>query len=250
MQHTELSAEMLSERAEKPDVKKILLELLLEPTERDKQVKVGASNFAQPCPRCLADALSGVRQEQGYARMGAVIGTAVHDLLDKRVQELHPTWEPEQRVYLGTLPGYGDIKSTTDLYIPELLTCVDWKTTTKAKLVFIKAALTTEPNDYEITAIAEARYKVLGYLYQLFSYARGLELAGKKVEWVSLGFVCRDAVGDKDIWAWTTEYDPDAADKVWNRLERLWEALQGGLDPASLTSHPRCYNCNHNREGN
>lgn len=174
-----------------------------------------------------------------------MIGTAVHDYLDKRVQKMHPDWEPEQRVYLGELPGYGIIKSTTDLYIPELLTCIDWKTTTKAKLIFIKEALTTESNEFEITSITEARYKVLSYLYQLFSYARGLVLAGKPVEWVSIGFVCRDAVGDKDIWAWTTEYDPEQAEKVWDRLERLWEALQGGLDPTSLDSHPMCYKCSH-----
>ena len=34
---------------EKPDVRGILLGLLKEPTARDKQVSVGASNFSQPC---------------------------------------------------------------------------------------------------------------------------------------------------------------------------------------------------------
>jgi len=238
--------------SEKPDVRKILLGLLKEPTARDRQTKVGASNFSAPCPRCLGEALSlqgtVVEPEDRPYWAGAVIGTAVHGYLDQRVKELHPEWEPEQKVALGELPGYGLIKSTTDLYIPELFTCVDWKTTTKAKLLLIKQALKTlfeEPTGYEVTALVEARYKVLGYFYQLLSYGRGLELAGKKVEWISIGFVCRDAVGDKDIWAWTVEYDPDAAERVWNRLERLWAWLQEGNDAATLPSDSSCYACSH-----
>lgn len=230
---------------EKPDVKAIALSLLKEPTERDKQTKVGASNFSQPCSRCLAEQLlhGQESEEERYAWAGAVLGTAVHGLLEERVKQQQPTWLPEQRLTLGELPGYGTIKSTSDLYVPELRLCVDYKTTTKAKLVFLKQAVKDEPNEYEITSVTEARYKVNSYLNQLMSYGRGMILAGHPVEWVSMVFICRDAVGDKDIWAYTVPYDAEQAEKVWNRLERLWAALQDGLDPSTLDSHPQCWYC-------
>lgn len=230
------------------DPKEIALELLKEKTDRDKQTTVGASNFSQPCARCLADELlaSGESRESPYW-LGAVIGTATHNLLDKRVQRLHPEWEPEQRLVLGELPGYGTIRSTTDLYFPEHFQVLDWKTTTKKKLPNLKQALTTEPTEYDGTEMVEARYKATGYVNQLLSYGRGLVLAGKRVDTVSLCFICRDGVGDADIWGWSMPYDAEAAERVWNRLERLWAWLQAGNDPNELTSATGCYRCSHYR---
>lgn len=234
---------------EKPDVTGLVLSLLKEPTERDKQVKVGASNFSQPCPRCLAEQLLGTRGEgERYAWAGAVIGTAIHNLLEQRVKQLHPTWLPERKLVLGELPGYGTVKSTSDLYVREHQLVVDYKSTTRTKLGFIKRAVKDAPNEYEVTAVAEARYKVNSYLSQVMSYGRGMILAGYPVTWVSLAFVCRDAVGDKDVWSYTVEYDAEHAERVWDRLARLWEALQGGLDPATLDSAPGCYYCENIRE--
>lgn len=234
---------------EKPDLRGILLDLLKRPTERDKQVKVGASNFSQPCPRCLAEQLLSKEPDTSDRPYwaGAVLGTATHAYIESRVREFFPDWMPEKRLTLGELPGYGVIKSTSDLYVPEFKLAVDWKTTTKAKLVFIKEALKNEPNEFEISDIAQARYKVVSYLNQLMSYGRGMVLAGYPVEWVGLGFVCRDAVGDKDIWAHVVPYDAEQADHVWDRLERLWAWLQAGNDPDTLPSAPGCYRCERER---
>lgn len=232
------------------DPKQIALELLREPTERDKQTKVGASNFSAPCARCLADELLASAESQIYDNpywLGAVVGTAVHNMADARVQRLHPEWEPEQRLVLGELPGYGTIKSTTDLYLPEHFQVIDWKTTTKKKLPNLKQALTTEPTEYDSTDMVETRNKVTGYINQLLSYGRGLVLAGKRVDTVSLCFICRDGVGDADIWSWTMPYDAEAAERVWNRLERLWAWLQNGGDPDDLSSAAGCYYCGHYR---
>jgi hypothetical protein len=120
-------------------------------------------------------------------------------------------------------------------------------TTTRKKLPNIKQALTTEPTEYDSTEMAEVRYKVTGYKYQLLTYGRGMVLAGKRVDTVSLGFICRDGVGDADIWGWSMPYDAEAAERVWNRLERLWAWLQAGNDPNELTSATGCYTCAHYR---
>ena len=236
---------------EKPDALAIALELLKAPTERDQQTKVGASNFSASCVRCLADALMKHNQtsepEDRFAWAGAVIGTAIHDYLEKRVRYFHPDWLPEQKVALGELPEYGVIKSTTDLYIPEQKHVIDWKSTTKAKLVFIKRAFKDEPSEYDLTDVTDARYKVASYVNQVMSYGRGMVLAGHDVEWVSLVFVCRDAVGDKDIWSKTLPYDAEQAEKVWDRLVRLWDWLTAGGEPDTLPSSAGCYFCSHYR---
>lgn len=224
----------------------VLLKLLKEPTDRDKQVSIGASNASNPCARCLAEDLTNTHAggtSQYWA--GAVIGTAVHGLLEERVRSMYPTWMPEQKVVIGELPGYGVVKSTTDLYIPTLKKGVDWKTTTKKKLPALKEALTTEPSKWDTTATADARFKATAYIAQLHLYGRGVINAGYEVESVAIGFVCRDAQGDNDIWA--TEdipYDPEYSDKVWGRLQRLWAAVQDGRDPSTFDSHPKCWYCN------
>jgi hypothetical protein len=146
---------------------------------------------------------------------------------------------------MGELAGYGTIKSTTDLYVPTIYTVVDYKSTTKAKIKYIKDALYDPESTYEATAVKEARFKVGGYRNQGQSYGRGLVQAGHRVDWVSLLFVCRDGTGDADIWPWTEPYDQERADQVWHRVERLWAWLNDGHDPEELTSHPHCYTCTH-----
>ena len=235
--------------SEKPDARKLVLDLMKERTERDQQIKVGASNYSQLCAFCLAEALTATAPgAQGKWWMGSWNGTATHLYLEERAKQLRPTWETEQKVVMGVLPGYGTIKSTTDLYIPELLLCGDYKTTTKDKLKSIKWVLTHPASEFEVSVLSEARYKVDGYLNQLMSYARGLILAGKPVEWVALMFVCRDGKEDADVWGHTVAYDPEQAEKVWSRLERLWEWLQEGNDRETLPQHPSCYTCSHRED--
>jgi hypothetical protein len=213
------------------------------------QVKVGASNYSQPCAYCLGEQLMATAPGgQGRWWLGAVNGTAIHGYLEERAKQLRPAWEPEQKVVMGVLPGYGTIKSTTDLYIPEQAFCGDYKTTTKEKLKWIKEALTHPQGDFELSTLSEARYKCDSYLNQLMSYGRGLILAGKNVEWVGLMFVCRDGKEDADVWGHTVPYDAEQAEFVWSRLERLWAWLQEGNDRKTLPQHPYCYTCNHRED--
>jgi hypothetical protein len=221
-----------------------------QPTERDKQVKVGASNYSSLCSRCVAQDLAATTNSGGFSPywLGAWMGTAMHNRLDEETQAHRPDWVPEQKLVMGDLAGYGTIKSTTDLYVPGLKLVTDYKSTTKAKIKYIKDALRDEPSDYDATAIKEARMKVGGYLNQVQSYGRGVVASGGEVEWVSLLFVCRDGTGDNDIWAHTVPYDQQRADEVWNRVEKLWAWLNEGHSPEELKSHPYCYACNHRND--
>lgn len=223
-----------------------------QPTERDKQVKVGASNYSSLCSRCVAQDLqathgSTVMEEHPYW-LGAWIGTAVHNRMEAEAEAHRPTWTPERKYVMGEIPGYGTVKSTTDLYVPDLSLVVDYKTSTRAKVKYIKDALRDPESTYEATAIKEARFKVGGYRNQIQSYGRGVVLTGKPVEWVSLVFINRDGTGDGDIWAWTEPYDQARADAVWSRVERMWAWLNEGHSPSELSSHPYCYACNHRND--
>ncbi len=225
----------------------ILLKLLKEPTDRDKQVSIGASNASNPCARCLAEDLAGTRDGNAQSTAywaGAVIGTAIHGLLEERVREMYPEWMPEHKVIIGHLEGYGDVKSTTDLYIPKLKGVRDWKSTTKKKLPGLKEAFNTEPTKWDSSAVADARFKKTTHLAQLHLYGRGIINAGYEVESVAIGFVCRDAQGDNDIWATDDiPYDEEYSDRVWDRLVRLWAAVRDGRSPETFDSHPKCWYC-------
>lgn len=222
-------------------------DLLSRPTARDKQVVVGASNLSNPCARCLAeDMVATGEQQQGPYWLGAVIGTAVHNLLDARNED--PDCLPEQKVTLGTIPGYGVVRSTSDLFHIPSGKVVDYKTTTREKLGFIKRAIADEPYPLEVTKVAEARYKVGGYINQTMLYGLGMENAGYTVNRVGLVFICRDGLLDKDIWGWDTEYSRDRALAIWNRGVKLWAWLAEGHKPTELAGNSLCYRCSHRQE--
>lgn len=218
-------------------------------------MKIGASNASNPCVRCLAEdlALSAANpaeiyhdvepKQQSRYNMGAIIGTAIHERLETLIREQHPDWMPEQRVIVGHLEGYGDVKSTTDLYTHYNRRVTDWKTTTKKKIKALKEALTTDESMWDTTATAEARFKTTAYVAQLHLYGRGIVNAGLEVDEVGIGFVCRDAVTEDDVWGWTTPYEPDYAERVWSRLENIWAAVQAGRDLKTFPSHQHCFYC-------
>lgn len=230
-----------------------LFDVFKTPTDRDKQRLVGASNISQLCNRCLADDMLQVRREPSDFWAGAVIGTAVHDYAERRVNEhpylteKYPTVETEFRMTLGEIPGYGVVKSTSDLYFPEIKCVGDYKTTTKAKLKFIKKACERPQSEFEEAKVTEARYKIAGYANQAHLYGWGYQQAGYPVERVSLLFVCRDAGTDADFFIWDAPYDGERALKVWDRAVRLWEWLQSH-DADGLDSHPLCWYCNNIRD--
>lgn len=236
------------------DIKTDILELWKQPTERDRQVKVGASNISNPCSRCLGDDLARSLSGEPYEPepqqywLGAAIGTAIHERLETLIRERRPEWLSERKVVLGSLEQYGVVKSTLDLYQPERKRVVDFKSTNRDKLKAMKEALTTEPTEYDTTKVVEARHKGKGYLFQLMLYARAMQDAGYEVETIAILFICRDGLSDADLWSHEVPYDRALADAAWDRLTRMWEWLRSGGDPATLTSHPQCYYCRNYRD--
>src|SRR5690606_12937236 len=87
------------------------------------------------------------------------------------------------------------------------------------------------------------RFTLEKYVNQGLSYARGLVMAGYEVNRISLGFVCRDGKTDDDIWSLDFDYDPEQAQRVWDRLVALWDYLREGGDPEALNKHPFCKTC-------
>lgn len=226
------------------------LGLLKEATERDKQVSIGASNLSNMCSRCLAEDMQGAGGDiyGGRFWLGAVIGTATHLLLESRT-EPGKRYLPEQRVVVGEIPGYGVVKSTSDLFDKPSGTVVDYKTTTREKLKYIKRAVHDAPDEFEVTKVAQMRHKVSGYRNQGMLYGLGMENAGHTVNRVAFVFICRDGLNDDDVWEWPMPYDRDLALKVLDRGVRLWAWLSEGHTPDELSSAPHCWTCSMRRDG-
>lgn len=228
--------------------RQVAIDLLSGETERDQQRKVGASNMSNPCTYCLARDMAAMLDSsiepapRGKYFMGSVIGTAIHNLLEERAKE-NPDYLPEIRVELGEIPGYGVIKSTSDLYIVSKKAVNDWKTTTREKLKWLRMVPGSEPSEYEFDGLTQARYKVKTYLTQGQLYGMGMEKAGYKVKTVSLIFIARDAKTTEDIWAYTVDYDRKAAEVAFDRATRVWNALEQGKELGTFKSNPLCYSC-------
>ena len=223
-------------------IREVALGLLREETSRDKQRLVGASNLSNPCSRCLAEDMQGVPQERGEYYLGAVIGTAIHALLEERATD-KPGLQPERRVTVGSIPGYGEIRSTSDLYVEELSATVDYKTTTRQKLTGYRDAVRLEPTDLDTDTIVRARLTIKQYLTQLNLYGLGMENAGYEVKTVNIVFICRDAKTEADVWVYSQPYDRALAQRALDRASKIWYALQQGKPVETFKSSEHCYRC-------
>lgn len=218
-----------------------VLALLKVASERDLQQTVGPSSLGTPCTYCLAVQM--MHGERGLNRywLGARIGTAIHHELEQLVIEHRPETKPETRVVVGEVPGYGVIKGTADWSVPGRVR--DFKTTTRDKSIWLKRAHEEPPDDLEVSKITDARFKLASYWNQTHLYAKGIEDAGEKVEWIDIIFINRDGKEDRDVWSISREYDRSIAEAVLARAARLWEYLQDGGDIESLNSARGCYTC-------
>lgn len=223
-------------------VKRLTIDLLKSPSERDKQRKVGASQIANPCDYCLGLALKvGGESKNAGNRwwLGARIGTAIHGALEAE-EEKHidrpmsyhydalEGAQIEERIHLGVIEGYGVIGSKPDLVLTKHNHLIDHKTSTKAKI---------------------ARYKLDGvpvaYIVQTQLYAWGLNKSGVTIERISLNFIARDGTQDSDIWVTSFNYDPEIAERAWYRLEKIYSYVQDN-EVNTLQSHEDCFDCSIN----
>ncbi|UPU15886.1 exonuclease [Stenotrophomonas virus Jojan60] len=230
------------------DARAVALDLLRLETERDKQRLVGASNLSNPCTRCLAEDMylmidpSHSVAPRGKYYLGAVVGTAIHGLLEERAL-CTPGLVPETRVTIGEIPGYGVLKSTSDLYVDSHAAVVDWKTTTKEKLKSLRLVPRLPASELDTDPVVKARYKFKQYFTQLNLYGKGVEDSGLPVQTVSVVFIARDASTEADVWAHTQPYQREVAEHALDRATRIWQAMEQGRKPESFKSHDECYTC-------
>jgi hypothetical protein len=220
------------------EVKRLILDLLKTPSERDRQVKVGASQISNPCDYCLARALNGGPSAPNRWWLGARIGTAIHAALEAEAEKHIDRPRSyhfdalagaliEQKITLGYLEGYGYVTSKPDLALVKHQHLIDHKTSTKAKIA-----------KYKLDGVPTA------YIYQTQLYAWGLNQAGIPIERISLNFIARDGTTDDDIWIWSVDYDESLALRAWNRLLGIWDFVKNDGDVSTLQSHEDCFSCN------
>lgn len=215
-----------------------MLDLLKTQKARDKQRTIGASAIGDPCAYCLAQTLLNAQSQTGQYWLGAKIGDAIHALLEleamKHLLEKTGKFKAlfgarlEKSVYIGTIPGYGDIWSTPDLYLTAENHLVDYKTSKRTKV-----------ETYRATGKLPIRY-----IYQVMLYARALIEAGFSVDRISFVFINRDGTSDRDVVVFSMDYDAALANEAWDRVVAAWAWLEAGGDPETLPSDPDCYVCN------
>ena len=223
-------------------------------SERDRQRMIGASNMSSACTRCLADDMLQVTRPQGVYDMGKEVGTAIHAYLEDRNRDWYAL--PERKVVIGTIEGYGEISSTTDLVRIDPDTggvhIVDFKTTARDKLSWYRAVVQQDP-EFDSPLQAKARWTLSQYFRQAQLYALGVHnTLHMEPAQVDIVFVCRDGqIVDRDIWGHSMPYDPALAETTFNRAAKLWEWLQtSGNDPDDLPSQEHCYYCSVVRSDN
>jgi hypothetical protein len=222
---------------EDSQVRQLVIDLLRNPSQRDGQRLIGASEIGNPCSFCLANRLLNTKPNgsRNPYWLGGRLGTAMHAALEEEASNADTSTYQfsvlngarlEQTITLGEIQGYGTIRSKPDLVLVKEGHLLDYKSSTREKVKY-----------YKLDGVPEQ------YIYQQQLYAWGLAQEGTPIEKISLVFVNRDGKTDDDIWVFSFDYNENQALHAWRRLEKMWKWLQDGGDPATLASDPHCYVC-------
>lgn len=260
------------------EIRTLAIDLLKEATDRDRQVRIGASNLSNQCDRCLAHNFIGEERKTPItdrAWLGRVLGTAFHWVLDVRVKgriarmarELDGALS-EHHVWFAEFEGYGKIGGTIDLLL-SALQLIDWKGSTRKKIALLidyLASTIGQPPIFGRThkniklsereyadQMAKMAYAVNGYYGQ-----QNLYMHGSGARRASLVFVARDGTGFfdnpdaaryedptavHDVYVLSFDYDQAYAEALIARGAAIWKALQAGAKPSDFASHPLCFPC-------
>jgi len=213
-------------------------EIITEPSDRDEQVKIGPSDMATDCLYCLGRKMAG--EKIGRWTMFPWLGTAIHTLIEKTRDRLRPrpgfndmAWqlfgedraEFEKRVEVCTIPGYGTIYGSIDVFLRVQLAIVDWKSSSKKKV-----------SQYKTNSVP------LSYVGQLTMYMHALRLLGYDVTQGVLVFIPRDAAKVEDIWTFPVEYQEQNALSLIKRCTDVFAWVRANRHH-ELPKHADCYNC-------
>lgn len=208
-------------------------DLFKQQTARDKQRTVGLSQLSNLCSKCLAETMATGANHQSKFDAGAVIGTAIHEMLERRNND--PMALKEFKGLVDVIPDYGEIRSTTDLYRIDNRQIIDFKTSTRAKMdVYLRDWEKERPN----STLDRYWRQAQGYAYMVEG----------DVDTVTICFIARDAqIIDRDIFALSMPYDERIAVGMMNRAKSIWKYLEDGGDWRELNSHEDCFVCNNVR---
>jgi hypothetical protein len=147
------------------ELRYLAIKLLSAPTARTRQERIGASDLANECDRCLAMAMTRMPRAKNPTAEGiwmqAEIGTGIHSVQETRLTEFHsialggderlysqqvrdlareiaamtPGAKAEQHIDIGVIPGYGPVGGTIDLKLQGQI--VDWKSADRIKSAFL-----------------------------------------------------------------------------------------------------------------
>lgn len=138
---------------EDDELRHLFVNLLLLPSARTRQKRVGASNLSNQCDRCLARDLLGKGKDSRQGWLKRELGTAAHKLAEERLKEglegfpagsdliraLATGAKAENHVWFGDIAGYGRVGGSIDLDLPGNVG--DYKGSNRAQSAFLQDAM-------------------------------------------------------------------------------------------------------------
>lgn len=120
--------------------------LFAAPTGRSLQTRIGASDLANECDRCLAMAMANIERPKNPRAEGVwmqkEIGTGIHFVQQDRIENTQILAQlgitgvrAEQDLPIGHIPGYGWVNGHIDVSMPHQI--VDWKGADRIKSAFL-----------------------------------------------------------------------------------------------------------------
>lgn len=211
----------------------LILAVITQSSDRDIQRMPGPSDLSNPCDLCVARRIAGATgidfpQTPNNFSLKAWVGTSVHQKLERDIPQHNAKAHQELTVRVGRIEGLGEIKGHVDLYLPEVATMSDFKTTDTKKLEVIRS-----------------RRVPVSHRGQTMLYMRGLRQSGRPCSYATLAYIPRDSTKKSDIWTASCAYREDIAVGLLNRAQDLFRKLQvGDLD---FASDPDCFVCHYQR---
>jgi hypothetical protein len=187
---------------------------------RSLQTAIGASEVGDACQRKLAYRAAGVTPSNLPDPLRALVGTGVHAVMADLFRALD---KGSGRYLVERHVSYQGTPGTVDLYDRLTRTVVDWKTSTKAKVINVRR---NGPS--------------AGHLTQIQVYGAGLAAIGEDVAAVALAYVPVDGTLD-DIYVHRVLYDGAIANAATVRALKVGgEQLMARttLDPALVKPTP------------
>jgi hypothetical protein len=212
---------------------------------RDRQKTLGPSELGERCEYCLGEKILIVQKGTSrltvkkYFSYAAWVGTAIHEKLDRAMENLESEvfTVRELTLMIASLPGLGDIWGHTDCYVPDWGEVIDYKTKLDKEAVY---KLLHQEELTRTEGILEPRLEKMWD--QTMLYGLGVERSGKPVEAVSLVVLPRYSDDLGEIKTVTRRYDRDRALGVLDRVARTVEKLRI-FGVTSLAMGDDCWNC-------